>query len=78
MREKWLLHREKWFRRGRNGCFTGRNGCFTGRNGSDAGEVVPTRENWLLHILAVCRRTSFCSRGILTPPQEDAVRNRGY
>ncbi len=28
--------------------------------------------------LAVCRRTSFCSRGILTPPPEDAVRNRDY
>ncbi len=25
--------------------------------------------------LAVCRRTSFCSRGILTPPLEDAVGN---
>ncbi len=49
------------------------------------GGMVPTREewllhrdNWLLHTLAGCRRTSFCSRGILTPPLEDAVRNRGY
>ncbi|MBK8933112.1 MAG: hypothetical protein IPM76_12505 [Chloroflexi bacterium] len=29
-------------------------------------------------LLAACRRTSFCSRGILTPPLEDAVRNHGY
>ena len=30
--------------------------------------------NWL----ADCRRTPFRSRGILTSPLEDAVRNRGY
>jgi 2-keto-4-pentenoate hydratase/2-oxohepta-3-ene-1,7-dioic acid hydratase in catechol pathway len=29
-------------------------------------------------ILAVCRRTPFCSRGILTSPLGNAVRNRGY